>query len=268
MKVSVIVTCYNLSRYLPEALDSVLAQDFNDWECIVVNDGSEDSTSAVAKGYTEKDSRFHLLELKNGGVIRARNEGVKASCGEYLLFLDADDILFADYVGKAVHILDSRPDVLIVSGPAEPFSDGPAKIAIEIPPFSKDTMLARNSLHISSMLRRKDFDRAGGFNPDMAAGLEDWDLWLGVLENDGEVEMLPDPVLRYRIRRDSRNKRISDDTLKDLRRKLWEHHKVLYSKYFLDPVDTMEYRRLAYTNRKLSRLPGVRILNLIKNLFR
>ena len=64
MKVSVIVTCYNLSRYLPEALDSVLAQDFNDWECIVVNDGSEDSTSAVAKGYTEKDSRFHLLELQ------------------------------------------------------------------------------------------------------------------------------------------------------------------------------------------------------------
>ncbi len=268
MKVSIIVTCYNLSQYLPEALDSVLAQDFGDWECIIVNDGSSDSTSVIADAYVKKDSRFRLLELQNGGVIRARNEGVKASSGEYLLFLDADDILFPYYVGKAAQVLDSRQDVLIVSGPAEPFCEGSKRIGIEIPPFSKDTMLSRNSLHISSMLRRSDFNRTGGFNPDMAAGLEDWDLWLGILEMDGEVQILPEPVLRYRIRRDSRNKRISNDTLKELRRKLWEHHKGLYSKYFLDPVDTMEYRRLEYSYKKLSRMPGVRILNSIKKIFR
>ena len=166
-KVSIIVPCYKLGKYLPEALDSVLAQDYADWECIIVNDGSPDSTAEVADSYCAKDTRFKSLDLENGGVIRARNKGVEASTGDYLLFLDADDILFPDYIGKAVRAMEENPALLVVSGPVEQFGD--ASGMIEIPPFSKDTMLARNSLHVSSMIRRADFDRAGGFNPENVA---------------------------------------------------------------------------------------------------
>ena len=265
-KVSIIVPCYKLGKYLPEALDSVLAQDYADWECIIVNDGSPDGTAATAALYCASDTRFKSLDQENGGVIRARNKGVAASSGKYLLFLDADDMLFPDYIGKAVSAMEADPSLLIVSGPVEQFGD--ASGVIEIPPFSKDTMLARNSLHVSSMIRRADFDRAGGFNPEMAAGLEDWDLFLGILEKDGGVLMLDSPVLKYRIRKYSRNKGISPEAMADIRRKLWEHHKELYAKYFLNPADTVEYRKLAYRIVKLEKLPGVRVLEALKKLFR
>lgn len=265
-KVSIIVPCYKLGKYLPEALDSVLAQDYADWDCIIVNDGSPDSTAEVAANYCAKDSRFKSLDLENGGVIRARNKGVEASTGDYLLFLDADDILFPDYIGKAVRAMEENPALLVVSGPVEQFGD--ASGMIEIPPFSKDTMLARNSLHVSSMIRRADFDRAGGFNPEMAEGLEDWDLFLGILEKDGDVLILDTPVLKYRIRKSSRNKGISPEAMADIRRKLWEHHKELYAKYFLNPADTVEYRKLSYRIGKLEKLPGLRVLEAFKKLFR
>ena len=99
---SIIVPCYNLGQYLPEALDSILHQSFRDWECILVNDGSTDDTAAIAARYQAADARFIPLNLENCGVVRARNEGVKASSGKYLLFLDADDRLCPGYLEKAV----------------------------------------------------------------------------------------------------------------------------------------------------------------------
>ena len=102
----------------------------------------------------------------------------------------------------------------------------------------------------------------------MAAGLEDWDLFLGILEKDGDVLILDTPVLKYRIRKSSRNKGISPEAMADIRRKLWEHHKELYAKYFLNPADTVEYRKLSYRIGKLEKLPGVRVLEALKKLFR
>ena len=265
-KVSVIVPCYKLAQYLPEALDSVLAQSFRDWECIVVNDGSPDNTAEIIDEYCRKDSRFKALNLKNGGVIKARNEGVKLSHGDYLLFLDADDILMPDYLEKAASRMDADANVLIVTGPAEFFGEAKKSYKMVIPPFSRETMLGRNCIHISSLVRRSDFDRVGGFSPDMAAGLEDWDFWLGILEKDGEVVVLDTPAIRYRLRKDSRNKRIPDETLGTLRRNIWEHHKSLYSKHFPDPKASIEYQRLLFTCNKLRRFPGIRIYNALRKL--
>ncbi|GAT62863.1 glycosyltransferase family 2 protein [Paludibacter jiangxiensis] len=91
--ISIIVPCYNQAQYLPEALDSVLAQTYTNWECIIVNDGSPDNTEEVAKIYCNKDSRFKYIFKENGGLSSARNFGFQFAGGEYLQFLDCDDIL-------------------------------------------------------------------------------------------------------------------------------------------------------------------------------
>ena len=92
--VSVIVPCYQAATTLCETLRSVQRQKFRDWECLIVNDGSTDETSAIARRWEARDCRFRVIEKTNGGPSSARNVGIRASRGEFLNFLDADDLLY------------------------------------------------------------------------------------------------------------------------------------------------------------------------------
>lgn len=89
--ISVIVSAYNLDKYLAECLDSLCAQTLQDFECIIVNDGSTDKTRTIAQRYVKQDKRFHLINKEHGGVSTARNAGFDALKGEYVVFLDGDD---------------------------------------------------------------------------------------------------------------------------------------------------------------------------------
>lgn len=91
--VSIIVPCFKQAQYLPEALDSVLAQTYPYWECIIVDDGSPDNTEEVSKTYCAKDDRFKYVRKENGGHSSARNFGLKFAKGDYLQYLDCDDLL-------------------------------------------------------------------------------------------------------------------------------------------------------------------------------
>jgi len=93
--VSIIVPCYNQAPYLSEALQSVLEQTYDNWECIIVNDGSPDNTKEVAQEWVKKDARFIYLYKENGGLSSARNAGLALVTGDYIQFLDADDYLDA-----------------------------------------------------------------------------------------------------------------------------------------------------------------------------
>ena len=90
-KVSVIIPVYNVEKYLSRALDSLLAQTYQNWEAIIVDDGSTDSCDIIADEYANKDSRFKVFHKTNEGVSEARNVGMKHATGKYLLFLDPDD---------------------------------------------------------------------------------------------------------------------------------------------------------------------------------
>jgi hypothetical protein len=92
-RVSIIVPCYNQAAYLPETLQSVIDQTYQDWECIIINDGSTDDTAAVASLWLKKDIRFKYIYKKNGGLSSARNMGLDAVSGKYIQFLDSDDTI-------------------------------------------------------------------------------------------------------------------------------------------------------------------------------
>lgn len=92
-KISVVVPVYNCEKYLSRCVQSLIAQDFCDFECHLIDDGSTDSSPALCDEVCKKDSRFMVFHQKNGGVSHARNTGILKACGEYIVFLDGDDFL-------------------------------------------------------------------------------------------------------------------------------------------------------------------------------
>lgn len=107
---SIIIPCYNKAAYLAKTLQSVLNQTYPNWECILVDDGSTDDTPAVAKVYCEKDTRFRYFLKKNEGVSTARNFGIEKAKGDFIIFLDADDILADFSLLKRVEYCNQYPE--------------------------------------------------------------------------------------------------------------------------------------------------------------
>ena len=90
---SIIIPCYNQASFLPDCIESILSQSFQDWEALIINDGSTDHTASVASDFAVQDARIFLVQKENGGLSSARNAGIRAASGNRLLFLDADDFL-------------------------------------------------------------------------------------------------------------------------------------------------------------------------------
>ena len=256
--VSVIIPSYNLGQYLPQTLKSVMDQTFEDWECLIVENGSTDASMNVVTDFCAADSRFvPVVFQENVGVAAARNRGLELAEGEYILFLDADDLLDPHYMDAAMAAFKLDPSLDVVYGKAERFG---AETTWDLPPFSMDTMLASNCLYISCLFRRSALMADGklsvGFDPGFKTGYEDWDFWLTLfehLDHEPRVLRLPSVCFYYRTRRNSRNHGISDEALVAIRRALWEKHKALYVKYFCNPLETVEYKRLQRSFQKASR---------------
>ena len=110
--ISVIVPVYNVETYLEECLDSIQNQTYTDFEVLLVNDGSTDRSKAICERYCKENRRFHLLNQENQGLSAARNTGVAASRGEFIVFVDSDDMILANYLETLMHYM--REDVDIV----------------------------------------------------------------------------------------------------------------------------------------------------------
>lgn len=115
MLFSVIIPVYNVEAYLRDCLDSVLRQDYEEWEAVCVNDGATDGSLAILEEYAAKDSRFKVISQVNGGLSSARNSGLKAAKGDYVLFLDSDDWLEDNALEVLAGKVDGE-DLLCFSG--------------------------------------------------------------------------------------------------------------------------------------------------------
>lgn len=113
MKISVIIPCYNSQKYLSACMDSVLAQTFEDFEAILIDDGSKDNTLAIARRYAEKDSRVRVLAKENGGVAAARNLALEHAQGEWVTFVDSDDLLPPDALDTLLSGVNDGVDLVV-----------------------------------------------------------------------------------------------------------------------------------------------------------
>lgn len=202
-KVSVIIPCYNYGQYLDEAVDSVLRQTYQDFEIIVVNDGSTDAaTNQLLQAYSKPHTQ--VIHTENQGVAAARNRGVSAAKGEYILPLDADDKIHASYLEKAVEVLDQHDRVGIVYGDVEFFGEKTGKW--ELPPYRFPEVLISNVIVCSGLYRKADWEKVGGYKPNMKEAWEDYDFWLSLIELGVEVFHIPEVLFFYRRHSDSRDR--------------------------------------------------------------
>lgn len=230
--VSIIVPCYNQAQYLPEALDSVLAQTYDNWECVIVNDGSPDNTEEVAMEYCAKDKRFVYLKQENQGVSSARNNGIKASHGEYILPLDGDDKIAPTYLELVVDHYKKSPETKVVYSNAILFYDDGHEEEWNLPKYEYEALLWSNLFFISSVFRKRDYWECGGFDADIP-GLEDWDFWLSFIGKGDVVYKIPETLFFYRNRKCGRNSESNNyDKLRLEYEMIVEKHKELYEPYF------------------------------------
>ena len=115
IKISIIIPVYNVEKYLKRCLDSILNQNYTNWECIIINDGSKDNSGLMCKSYAAYDKRFIVIDKENGGVSSARNVGLQRASGDVIIFVDSDDWLENNAFETICLNWDDEYDVIIYS---------------------------------------------------------------------------------------------------------------------------------------------------------
>ena len=190
-KVSIVLPTHNMARYLGEAIQSLKQQTFEDWEAVVVDDGSEDDTARVVQDAS--CDRIRYVWQPHLGVAAARNAGVENSDGQYVAFLDADDVRLPRSLEEGVRVLEEHPEevglvfgqayVIDANGAVRSLKAPRGKGTLEILPSQEalERLLRRNPITTSTVIvRRVCLERVGVFDTSMQAGGSDWELFLRV----------------------------------------------------------------------------------------
>ncbi len=201
--ISIVIPCYKQAEFLPEAVESVLAQTFTDWELVIVDDGSPDATGQVADELARLHPERHIRVVRqaNAGLARARNAGIEKTRGSYVLPLDADDRIAPTMLERAYRLLEEQPGIAIAYADHRRF--GGADGVIQMAEFNPTILPAVNYLGYCSLYRREVWEAVGGYNPNMVYGYEDWDFWVGAVERGYVARRIPEPLFEYRVREGS-----------------------------------------------------------------
>jgi len=196
--ISIIIPCYNQAEYLEEAVQSVLDQTYTNIEIIIVNDGSTDNSQEIAEALQkEYPEKIKIISQQNQGLSVARNTGIKESTGNYILPLDADDILDSHMLEKTVEVLYNE-DIDIVSPDGLTFGEKEYKIVPK--DSSLCNLLYANCLIICSLYKREVWLRTGGYKQNMHGGYEDWEFWINAVKYGFKFKRYPEILFHYRVK--------------------------------------------------------------------
>ncbi len=250
--VSVIMSCYNLGRYVRDAIESVLAQSRQDFEIVVVNDGSTDEETNRILGALDYP-RTTVLATGNRGLPAARNLALAHARGRYVCALDADDRLHPSFFEKTLAVLDSDSGVAFVSTWAECFGLEQWTWRQERCDFP--ALLAECVVLTAAPVRRSAVEAVGGYDERAYLyGSEDWDLWISLVERGYRGVVLPEVLFQYRQRQGSM-RRIAEDPA--IRSRVWrtllEKHRDSYTRHLRDVLLLQEDEcgRLLRENRRI-----------------
>ena len=240
--VSVMIPYYNCKEYIVETIQSVLSQSHQNFEIIIVDDGSDPEHADYLKGFLADKPAIRYAVQNNQGVAAARNHAARLAGGKYFLFLDSDDLILPDYIEKCLTVLENNPDCKLVYPLAEYFD---AQEGLwNLPDYDGlESLLKGNRIPIISMHRAEDFVSLGGFDENLTTH-EDWDLWIRLLSNGGTVIRIPEVLFRYRKRRDGSSLINRLEQNPDLNREDWqkvyEKNRALFMQHHLGYSDCIQ----------------------------
>lgn len=222
---SVVIPCYNYGVYLPEALESVFNQTFQNYEVIIVNDGSDDEHTINLLKQLETDSRLKVIHQKNQGIASARNHGISIARGKYICCLDADDTLEPTYFEKAMAVLESCPEAGLITPWVQKFGSENALWKTEN--LDLPRLIKENHIAVCSVFRREGWEKVGGYKP--VYGYEDWELWISLAEAGYTGKCIPEPLFNYRRHPESTLDKANRDN-SALTKQIVNLHPKLYSR--------------------------------------
>jgi len=199
-EISVVMSVYNEEHFIQRAVDSILNQTYRNFEFIIINDGSTDSTGEILESYN--DSRIHLIHQENLGLTESLNKGIRLAKGEFIARMDGDDISRPQRLAKQVAFLDIHPDVGLLGTFVEHMDEEGQFIKTYTYPTTSDKI--REVLwhdcplcHSSVIFRKICIDTVGVYREKIGPA-EDYDLWFRISEHF-EVANIPEPLHRFRI---------------------------------------------------------------------
>ncbi|AJZ63346.1 glycosyltransferase like 2 family protein [Paraburkholderia fungorum] len=199
-KVTVLMPVYNGQEFISEAISSIFAQSFRDFELLVINDGSTDKTKAILDVHQIKDSRLKVLHQENSGIVSALNRGLATATGEYIARMDADDIAHSERLLQQVTLLERFPRVVACGSAIRKF--GEKNGLVSMPKTNEECLLAQLIgpcfAHPSVMLRAQTIRSNGLQYSESYQYAEDYKFWTDMV-GVGDFVNIPEPLLFYRI---------------------------------------------------------------------
>jgi glycosyltransferase involved in cell wall biosynthesis len=262
--VSIIIPCYNDHEYVEQAVDSALSQTYLNKELIVIDDGSNKKTKKVLQKIKTKIDL--LLTQENKGVVKARNNGIKASKGDYILTLDADDYFDPLFLEKAVKILDEKPSIGLVTCIGEIINKN-EKSTLQTPSGAgKDKVIYYNNAFASLLFRKKCWQEVRGYDENMALGYEDWEFNISMAKAGWQVYVIKEKLFNYRNKINSRNKSISIKNNIELAKYVYKKHKELYIENYEETIDVLFDKIKDARMKSISKDTPFNFIDKLKNI--
>lgn len=251
--VGVVVTSYQQGEQILEAVRSVQAQTRVPAEIIVVDDGSDDELTL--RVLDQLESEIKVIRQTNAGVAAARNYGIRNLGTEYVAVLDGDDQWEPTFLERTTALLETDEHCVAASSWLQMF--GVATHLVEPAGGTLVDFLHRNACPASAVYLRSSWEQAEGYRETMRAGFEDWDFFLSLLEPGGRIDVVPEPLLRYRTHPSSLNVTSMTSRL-DRFREIITTHRAAYEDHLLEALLALEatsIERLAQWERLLDQVP-------------
>lgn len=246
-KISIIIPYYKGEDYIHETLKSVYDQTYLDFEVIIVNDGSERTVLDLIET-NEAFKNLKIIHQENQGQSSARNNGVKSATGQYILFLDCDDLIDKTFLEKTHQILSKNKDVRICYTKGKFFEKTDKEWVLQ--PFSTFDFLIENCIPITALICKEDFEKVGGFDTQLNY-YEDWDFWISLVEIGIKVHKIDEFLFFYRIRNTTDSlTNTSIDNSSRLSDNFFEIYKKHYTFYKQNGLDFHNIMSLIRENKK------------------
>lgn len=256
MLISIIIPTYNRAYLIGETLDSILAQTYTNWECIVVDDGSTDNTAKVVRKYIKEDKRFQYYLRPNDrikGANTCRNYGFELSKGEYIKWFDSDDIMHPSLLEKQLNSIDKNIDCSVCKVAYYDFENDDVlkENTISSDHLIEDYLVGEVTFYISGPLWSRLFlNNQKELFDEKISNLDDWDFNLRMLYQEPAMTYIDEPLIKYRIHEDSLSKEIVKCNFTEIISEFRARRKHLLILVFNNSIETLKFKQFIIRRNK------------------